>query len=158
MIPTNTCKTLLSMATLMAMAFSAHANPRGVDPSKDAQNADELSIEIPADMLSTDTLHMDSVPVIDVEEIAVFDMPGEHDSAAPESWQIENALDDLASADTHKHQRPEGETAWRTESPDLGVELPVLEFDQDLHDDVRMPEVTPRIELDVPAPAITLDF
>jgi len=150
-IPVNVPKTFVYSATLLVMAVNVHANPRGVTPEKEIRVIDTapLAIEFPADMLSTDTLHVESAPAIDVEEIAVFDIPGEGDEPMPGSWQPDDALHEHAMSEAYKQQRPDSE-------PD--VELADVELDRELQDDVRLQEMTPRIELDVPAPVISLDF
>lgn len=151
MIPKNANTFLLTSTTLLVMALNAHANPREVESKQDVDSADVLpvTIEIPADMLSTDTLHMESAPAINIEDIAVFEMPAEQDLPALEPLGMADSHHDGTASESHAHHAAETE---------LEIELGELEHDRELHDDAWSQEMMPRIELDIPAPAISLDF
>ena len=151
MIPKNANTFLLTSTTLLVMALNAQANPREVESKQNVDSADELpiAIEIPADMLSTDTLHSQSAPAINIEDIAVFEMPDEQDQPALEPMSTDDSHHDGTESESHEHHAAETE---------LEIELQELEHDRDLHDDAWSQETMPQIELDIPAPAISLDF
>ncbi len=152
MNPRRFSSTILSSAALLAVAFSAHANPRGVESKASDTDFGDLpvAIVIPSDLLSADTLNPESGPVIEIDEIAVFDLPVE----PTESGDAAVANVDGSAPEAGERPQNDHESGRYTES----AEATPKASNPEAEDDWRMPDTRPRIELDVPAPAITLDF
>ena len=149
MITVTVPRLLVASATLLAVAFTAHANPREakVTPQDTSADLAPVSIETPSGILSPDKLKLDSAPVIEIDDILSIDITGA---------EMESVLEDVelsADADVTLD-----DAAWQQDAIDLSVEAPQLDLRPEFEDDFEMPEAAPRIKLDMPAPEITLDF
>ncbi|MEO1204461.1 MAG: hypothetical protein AAFX10_17285, partial [Pseudomonadota bacterium] len=139
-------RSFLASVIFLGAAINVDANPREakVDPEAQAEDTLPVVIEIPSHALTLDT-----APVIEIDDIAALEMPGEDTAVMPAPQAL-----DAADTDADSSQ----DAAWTIEPIDISIEALELELRQSDDDDLTLKEPAPRIELQMPAPEITLDF
>jgi hypothetical protein len=137
MSPANITRALLSSTTLLVFAVGAQAGPSGVTTTPEVPDPMPVLIEMPADMLTLDSIDLDKAPQLDFDKLETIDVD-----------TLTEGLEPHAFDDTVNLEPLDTEVNWGTESFDMDIDLPQIEVDNVPFDDI---ETDTGLNLDRPA-------